>query len=296
MSRPLTLLCVTCAVGLGSTTWVMLGAGATERIEVPARGLAQASGAPPAATDRTAEPPLASELRQARASCQLAAVDSVVEKLRAAVREAPADRSAWHLLAEAHLERALVRAHERGMAVGAPTYAQLPRDVAADLDAGQAAANRARELGDDSGELFRIEAGLMSQRITGLATALQWNGKIQQALARASERARDNPHLHTALGLRKLLAPKLLGHDPAQALEHFEFAAAAPAADERPEVFAAMASYLQRKRQQAIGWLERAVARNPHNRFARVVLARLRAGEDDPFGRDVTAAEAAATK
>jgi hypothetical protein len=38
------------------------------------------------------------------------------------------------------------------------------------------------------------------------------------------------------------------------------------------------------------------VQRNPNNTFARVVRSRLRAGEDDPFGRDVTATEAAVAK
>ena len=79
------------------------------------------------------------------------------------------------------------------------------------------------------------------------------------------------------------------------ALEHFTFAAEA-SDDERPAVFAAMATYLQHKRQQAIAWLQRAVAKNPDNKFARVVLQRLRRGEEDPFGRDVTASELAAAK
>jgi hypothetical protein len=76
----------------------------------------------------------------------------------------------------------------------------------------------------------------------------------------------------------------LLGHDPERALEHFELAARALADDERPAVFAAMASYLQRKRLQAVAWLEQAVARNPKNSFARVVLQRVRRDEGDPFG------------
>jgi tetratricopeptide (TPR) repeat protein len=206
------------------------------------------------------------------------------------------DAAQWHLLALAHLERALLRSHDRGIVVGAPVFDEQPRELLADLDAGLAAASAARKNGDDSSELFRIEAGLLSQRIVDLGTALQWNGKVQEALQRANERQRDNPHLHVALGLRKLLAPRWLGHDPKQALEHFEFAAKALTDDERPAVFAAMATFLQKKRLQAIAWLEQAVARNPQNRFARVVLARLRAGEDDPFGRHVTAAEAAATK
>jgi hypothetical protein len=136
----------------------------------------------------------------------------------------------------------------------------------------------------------------MSNQITGLVAAMQWNGRIQAALTKAAERGADDPRLHVALGLRRLLAPKLLGHDAEQALTHFEFAAELLQDDERPAVFAAMASYLQRKRQQALTWLQRAVERNPANTFARVVLERVRRDERDPFGRDVTTAEAATAK
>ena len=95
--------------------------------------------------------------------------------------------------------------------------------------------------------------------------------------------------------MRKLLAPRFFGHDPSAALEHFEFAANSDD-DERPAVFAAMATYLQNKRMLAISWLERAVERNPDNAFARVCLRRLRRGEEDPFGRDVTVEELASSK
>ena len=61
-------------------------------------------------------------------------------------------------------------------------------------------------------------------------------------------------------------------------------------------MFAAMASYLQKKRQQAIAWLERAVKKNPENKFARVMLRRLQRGEEAPFARKVTEAELTAAK
>ena len=147
----------------------------------------------------------------------------------------------------------------------------------------QKAVDRARELGDDSGDLFRISAEIMSQRITGLASALTWNGKIQVAIAKAGERIKNDPQLHLVLGLRKLMAPQFLGNDPDKALEHFRYAAEALPNDERPAVFAAMASYLKKKRLKAIAWLEKAVQRNPRNVFARVVLKRVRRGEEDPF-------------
>lgn len=290
MSRALTILCITAAAGIGGSTWVLLGAGATEHLDVPK------SPRPVAAPQGEPGNTIGDELRAARATCRVDAMDAVITRMQAACRASPDTAAAWHALAEGHLERSLLRSHDRGMVVGAPTFSQLPPDVQADVDAGLVAAKRARELGDDSGDLFRIEAGLMSQRIVGIGSAMQWNGKIQEALNAAGAREQHNPQLHVALGLRKLMAPTLLGHDPEKALVHFEFAAASLERDERAAVFAGMASFLQKKRQQAIAWLERAVARNPNSRFARVVLARLRAGEDDPFGRDITAAEAAATK
>jgi tetratricopeptide (TPR) repeat protein len=287
MKRLLPVLCLVCTAAVGGTTWVMLRSGVDLDVAVPSAPGGAANG-------DAANEPFAADLDRARRTCTPTALDAVVAALRAATSERGEDRHAWHLLAEACLERALVRSHHRGMSVGTPTWRELPTEVAADLDRGLAAAARARELGDDSADLFRIEAGLLGQRITGLGTALQWNGKIKDALQAASQRGADDPRLHVSLGLRKLLAPKLLGHDPNQALEHFEFAAKALARDERPAVFAAMASYLLKKRQQAIGWLEQATARNPANTFARVVLRRLQAGEAQPFERDVTAAEAAA--
>lgn len=283
MSRLVPILCAVATVGIGLTAWSQLSAGDTD-LEIP-KGATPA--APPAGQDAGAA------LRKARQQCSLAAIDAVVAKVRGDAEARPEDAATWRLLAEAHLERAQQRTHLRGIAVGEPVFDKLPAALEADLEAGMAAVARAREHGDDTGQLFRIEAGLMSQRITGWTSALQWNGKIGRALKEAGERDADDPKLHVALGLRKLLAPKLFGHDPEKALEYFEFAAAQDD-DERPAVFAGMASYLQKKRQQAIGWLEQAVAKNPSNRFARVVLERLRRGEEDPFGRDVTEAEFAA--
>lgn len=286
MTRVVPILCLGCVLAIGATAWSRLAAGDVADVVVPA--------APPTAPPRTAPPP--SPLEAARRTCSVAAVDAVVDELHRRCATDARDADAWHRLADAILERVQVRSHRRGITVGAPVWTELPREIAADVDAGLLAVAKARALGCEDGDLHRIEAGLMSQRITGLGTALQWNARIQEALARAAERRRDDPRLHVALGLRKLLAPKLLGHDPEAALRHFEFAAAALVDDERPAVFAAMASHLQKKRRQAVGWLERAVERNPANVFARVVLRRLVRDEDDPFGRHVTDEEAAAAR
>ncbi len=298
MSRllPVSILC--CTIAIGATAYAMLGEGPADRIQVPSQAKPMASSAanPVAGATTGASTGPAAELQQARRSGSKPALDAIVEVFQTAVTAAPNDRNSWHLLAEALLERVLQRSHLCGIVIGTPRYENLPAEVAEDLDAGTAAIARARELGDDSGDLFRLEAAVMSHRITGLATALQWNGRIQQALAKAGERAKDDPRLHVALGLRKLLVPKFLGQDASKALEHFEFAAGQMLDDERPAVFAAMANLLQEKRQQAIAWLTQAVQQNPQNTFAKVVLARVQRGEPDPFGRDVTAAEASSTK
>lgn len=286
MKRVVPLLCLACVAGIAATGYSMLGTGAADAIAVPA-----AAPAPAVATSTAA-----AALRAARRQCSLPPLDAVIDDLRARTAAAADDAEGWHLLAEALLERVQQRAHLRGMAVGTPVFAELPAELARDLDDGLAAVVKARALGDDGGDLYRIEAGLMGQHITGLGSALRWNARIEAALAAAGERLQDDPQLHTLLGLRKLLAPRLLGHDPQRALEHFEFAARVLADDERPAVFAAMASYLQQKRMQAVAWLEQAVARNPKNTFARVVLQRVRRDEPEPFGRDVTAEEIAAVK
>jgi len=289
MSRLVPALSLCCVVAIGTTAYTMLRPGASADIGVPGQSTGPANAVPLGATAGTA-------LQQARKTCTLDALDRVVLQLRERSKQQPDDHEAWRQLAEGLLERTLQRDHLRGMAVGRPVHAELLPEAASDVDEGIAALARARQLGDDSADNYRIEAALLSQRLTGLGAVLQWNGRIEEALNQAGARSKDGPHLHVVLGLRHLLAPEMFGHDAEKALDHFEFAAKALADDERPAVFAAMASYLQKKRLAAIDWLDRAVKCNPNNVFARVVLARLRRGEDDPFGRDVTAAEAAASK
>jgi tetratricopeptide (TPR) repeat protein len=294
MTRVLTLLCLGCVVTIGASAYGMLGT--RTRVPQPNDPSHDTPPSPALADSAWADSTWAIALREARRECTLPALDVVVERLQEHVAVNKRDQAAWHFLAEALLERVQQRAHLRGLTAGAPVWSELPGEIVHDVDHGLAAVARARELGDDSGALFRIEAALMSQRITGLRTALQWNTRVATAIDAAMQRAQDDPQLHVVMGLRLLLAPSLLGQDPERALEHFEFAARALADDERPAVFAAMASYLQHKRQQAVAWLEQAIARNPKNSFARVVLQRVRRDEGDPFGRDVSVAEAAASK
>ena len=263
--------------------------------EAAAPARAQAHATPTRSAPPEAVRGLAEALESARRTCDLSAIDAFVSKAQQAAEAAPESAATWRVLAEAHLERAQQRTHLRGMMVGEPLFDELPEALEGDLSAGIEAIAAARERGDDSGALFRIEAGLLSQRITGLSSALRYSGDISRALAAAEERDAEDPKLQVALGLRKLLAPRLLGHDAEKARAHFE-RAVENGGDERSAVFAGMATYLQEKRGEAVQWLERAVAANPSNTFAQAVLARLRRGDPEPFGRDVTAAEAAALK
>ncbi len=248
----------------------------------------------PVATPAVADDPRAMRseaLAKARRSCDPAQLDAFVAAQQAILAQSPGDAPALRLCAEAMLERVALGNQRRGMTVGEPMYAVVPAAVAADVEAALTLLQRARAAGDHSAENWRIEAALLGNRITGIGSALQWNGRIESALAEAAKVDADDPQLHVTLGLRKLLAPELFGHDPAAALKHFSYAAKALGADERPRVFAAMAAYLLQKRQQAIAWLEQAVAVNPNNVFARAVLVRVRRDEPDPFGRDVAAPE-----
>jgi len=285
MSRLVPALCAACAIGIGITAWSRLDAGTN--VDIP-----KTAGSKPAGAARDS---LRGKLDAARRACDVGAFADVLAEAQRRTQADPEDADGWRLLAEVYLERAQQRTHLCGVKVGRPTFDELPAELADDVDEGLAAVAKAKQCGDESGDVCRIEASLMSQRITGFTTALQWNGRIGRALELAAARAGDDPRLHTALGLQKLLSPPLFGQDVELALEHFEFAVKA-SDDERPAVFAGMASFLQKKRQQAISWLERAVERNPNNQFARVCLRRLRRGEEDPFGRDVTAEEIAAAK
>ena len=277
------IVCAAVAVGIGITLWP----------QPSITGSSQQLTNDSSATISSRDSELSEQLRLARMQCSKSAIDVFIDTIQEAISKSPKQKSLWHSLAESYLERALQRTHLRGMAPGKPTFTTLPSDFREDVKLGLEAAEKARAYGDESGELFRIEAALMSQYITGVTTALRWNSKISTALESASTRISNEPKLHVALGLRKLLAPTWFGHDPAKALEHFEIANKAEN-DERPAVFAAMASFLQKDKQKATHWLERATQINPHNKFAQVVLNRLRSNEAEPFGRDVSQEELAA--
>lgn len=232
---------------------------------------------------------------RARRACSVAAMDLCLDELDKQLAATPDAPLLHEARAEALLGRIQAHCVHRGMTPGEPLHSELPAAIATDITAGLQAIARARELGADGGNLDRLEAGLLSHRIVGLASALRWNGAIQAALTRASTKlANDTSHLQgklqMSLGLRKLLAPSFLGQDLPGALAHFERSAALLPDDERPATFAAMALELQQQRAAALAWLERAAARNPANPYVAGVLARLRADEPEAFARDVPAA------
>jgi len=249
----------------------------------------------PSHADRAAEDQSSGRawlLNEARRSCEMKQLNAFIDEQRKHLASPGQDPDSHRLYAEALLERVLLRNHRCGVAVGKPLYDEVPTKSAADIEDALQMLAVGREHGDDTTESFRIEAALLSNRITGWASALQWNGKIQRALQAATAKDPQNPALQMALGMRRLLAPRLLGHDPQRAIEHFEFAANAMPQDERPSLFAAMGYYLLEDHRLTIARLEQAVACNSNNLFARAVLARVRRGEPDPFGRDVMIGEA----
>ncbi len=280
MHRPFSIAAVA-ATGAACLLWSLAGC------------VDEAAGAHGSTAASAAELPADDLLERARRSGVAEDFDELVANRRARARAEPDNASNWHRLAATLLARAQARTHLRGLEVGRPMFSELPSALREDVRLGLQAVDRARALGDDTGELHRVEASLVSQQITGLTSAIKWSARIHEALEAASARCPEDPQLDVALGLRKLLSPRWLGHDPETALQHF-VRAADRSTDERPAVFAGMACYLLEQKERALAWLERAAARNPANRFALVVLQRLRRDEAAPFARDVTVEELAA--
>jgi cytochrome c-type biogenesis protein CcmH/NrfG len=231
------------------------------------------------------------ELARARLAPGLDRVDAFVAAQRALTEAEPDEAAHWRVLAEAYLERKLQRDARKGMAVGRATYSELPAEHARDIDAGLAAVERARALGDTSSDLHRVEAGLLSAKIVGIGSMLEVRGRIQEALRKAVELDPENPRNLVAIGCEKLFAPGWLGGDPTAARELLLRGAGGLEVDERPLVFAAMAAYLEDDTELAVQLLLRALERNRSNVYASAVVRRLRAGQEDPFGRDVALGE-----
>lgn len=245
---------------------------------------AMLSGSPaaPANPGRTESP--SDEIDRARRE-GLASLDLLIADLEA--RTSSPRPEDLHALAEALLERSLLRDIRKGMAVGRPTHAELPAELAADVDAGVHAAEQAIAAGDDSAEVHRILSALLSRRVTGIASALKLRGRIEAELRLAEERDPDHPKVLIARGCGQLFAPnRLFGHDPAAAEAKFLRAAEGLPTDERPWMFASMCAWLLGDAERALSHIDAAAARNPAHPYVREVARRLREGTDDPFGPD----------
>lgn len=231
--------------------------------------------------------PRSIELARARIAAEPSELDRFLDRQRALVAAAPTDAVQWRVLAETLLERISRAANHCGMKVGQPMFDALPDHVKSDVDEGLAAVLEARRLGDEDPDNARIESALLATQIVHWTSALRLDGQVRRALDAAFARDKNHARAHVALGLRKLLAPRMLGHDPEQALVHLSAAAEVLTLDERPCVMAAMACHLLERHEECVRWLSLAVSRNPNNRYAVEVLRRVRAGEDDAFGRPV---------
>lgn len=199
----------------------------------------------------------------------------------------PQRAASWKLLAEALLERARTHAQDKGLTVGKPVFAEIPKAMAADLAEGLCAIERARTLAVEDAELLRIEAELLTAQITGIGSAILLDGRISELIRKAMVLDPGNPRLQVAMGCRKLFAPPFLGHDPAAAKSYLLAAAASLSIDERPLLLAAMACHLLDQDDRALELLASAAQRNPHNRFVAAVVKRMEAGEQEPFARDL---------
>jgi len=231
-----------------------------------------------------------SVLHAARRLCRVEALDEFILEQGLLAQEAqdPAVKGRQlQVLAEAHLERIYARNSHRGMVPGEAQYARVPRAIEDDVQEGLAALARARGLGVDLGDGYRVEAGLRTSRITGKLSAMGMKSKVTAAYNRSVELDTENPRLHVGLGCRKLFAPRFLGQDLDKAMEHFVYACFKLPQDERPRLFAAMTAYLTGDREGAEQWAEKAATLNPNNAFAQAVFRRLQNGESDPFGRDL---------
>jgi hypothetical protein len=187
------------------------------------------------------------------------------------------------VLAEAHLERALLPDLRLGLSVGLPARGSLTPEMEREVEGGLAALERAAAMGEEGAEWHRLRSALHARRITGFASMLRERAAVQEGLDRAAELGPELPRVQIAIGCRLLFAPPGFGHDPRAALAHLMAGAEAIEADERPLVFAAFARHLLGEPDEARALLRRALGRTPANVYAAEVLRRLEAGEDEPF-------------
>jgi len=228
-----------------------------------------------------------SELARARQSCKREDLLAFLAEQEALVEAAPEDVEALRVLAETHLELGQLSDLKTGLVIGAPIREEISDQLRVHIDAGTAALERGRELGDQHVDSFRIEASLYALEIHSLASALRVNLAATAALDTAKELDQAHPRVEVALGARLLFAPSILGGDPARGREHLMAGAAGLPYDERPLLFAAMASWETEDYEESRRVLELAYERTPANPFVAEVRRRIDAGEDDPFIRSL---------
>ncbi len=236
----------------------------------------------------------ARRIQDARRTGEMQPLTDCIDEMRAFNKQLNLDQAtstlrghAQYLLAQSLLERVLQHQAKKGMSVAKALYDEVPPAIDADVTEGLKALDEAETLGTDIGDAWRVRAGLVTAKITGMWSAAGLSGQIDAALKKAAEADPENPRLHVAVGCKKLFAPKLFGGDPAAALGHFRLAADRLPWDERPHLFASLAAWLLHRKQSALEWAHSAVAINPDNTYALAVVKRLEGGEEEPFSRDV---------
>jgi hypothetical protein len=280
-SRPLRLAFAGLAVAGAALLFNPPGTSGPASVQASSTGVV-----PPLATTAAPVDELVARIERARRQ-GMAALDALVAELETTAAEDGTDPSPRHALAEALLERSLLRDIRKGMAVGKPTHAELPEALAADVAAGIGAAEQAIEAGDDTAEIHRILSALLSRQVTGIGSALRLRGRIDAELKLAEEREPEHPKVLIARGCGQLFAPnRLFGHDPEAAEAKFMAAAESLPSDERPLMFASMCAWLLGDRDRALTHIEAAAARNPSHPYVDAVAQRLRDGVTDPFGPD----------
>lgn len=223
------------------------------------------------------------ELARVRQSCQRQDLLVFLAEQQKQAEQSPLDPEVLRILAETHLELGQFNDVGAGLEIGAPIRTTVSDQLRGHIDAGMAALLQARDLGDDDAENHRIESSLLALEIHGLASAFKVNGRATAALNAAVERDEANPRVQVAIGCRLLFAPAMLGGDPSRARDHLIAGANGLPYDERPLLYAAMASWKLGDAEQCQRLLEQASNRTSANPLVKAVRRRLAAGVDDPF-------------
>ncbi len=223
------------------------------------------------------------ELARVRQSCQRQDLVVFLAEQQERAKQTPLNPEVLRVLAEAHLELGQFDDIGAGLKIGAPIRTTVSEQLRGHIDAGMKALLQARDLGDDGAENHRIESALLALEIHGLASAFKVNGRATAALNAAVERDGANPRVQVAIGCRLLFAPAMLGGDAERAREHLIAGAKGLPYDERPLLYAAMASWTLGDVERCQRLLEQASNRTPANPLVKAVKRRLAAREDDPF-------------